>query len=341
MKKSSRIIVLVLSLSLIAAYFLPLWEIDLEAPQYPEGLGMKICINKLTGDIPIINGLNHYIGMKFIVEDSIPELKFMPYILGAIIALFLTVVLTGRKILLQIAVVLFIIVGIVGAVDFYMWEYDYGHDLDPHAAIKIPGMNYQPPLWGSKQLLNFTAHSYPDTGGWIIIIGGVSMLLVGIYETFFNAKKKILKRIFEYKWAAFTLIIFTFMGGCKSGPEPIKYGTDACHHCKMTIMDSRFGSEMITEKGKIYKFDSVECLYSYDTTNKNSKDSLLTVDFSRPGTWIDARRSIYFICPELPSPMGKNITAFSSEEQITKIKESYVGITLRWEELPTVLGKIN
>ncbi|MFZ4591577.1 MAG: hypothetical protein ACOYN6_11300 [Ignavibacteria bacterium] len=182
MKKTSRISVLIISLALIAVYFLPVWEIELEAPQYPEGLGMNIWINKITGDLNTINGLNHYIGMKTIQPDSIKELTLMPYILGALILLGISVVIAGRKKLLIVWVVFFMMLGIAGAVDFYLWEYDYGHNLNPEAAIKIPGMSYQPPLIGSKQLANFTAYSIPDTGGIILIVAGIASLVIFFYD---------------------------------------------------------------------------------------------------------------------------------------------------------------
>jgi hypothetical protein len=72
--------------------------------------------------------------------------------------------------------------GIAGGVDFYLWEYDYGHNLNPEAAIKIPGMSYQPPLIGSKQLANFTAYSTPDTGGIILIGAGIASLVILLYD---------------------------------------------------------------------------------------------------------------------------------------------------------------
>ena len=182
MKKTSRILVLVISLVLISAYFLPVWEIELEAPQYPEGLGMNIWINKITGDLNTINGLNHYIGMKTIQPDSIKELTLMPYILGFIIILGIAVAFIGKKKLLLVWVLIFMSLGIAGGVDFYLWEYDYGHNLNPEAAIKIPGMSYQPPLIGTKQLANFTAVSLPDTGGYILIGAGVAALLLLFYD---------------------------------------------------------------------------------------------------------------------------------------------------------------
>lgn len=191
MKKISKITVIAVSILLIGGYFLPIWEISLDAPQYPEGLGMTIWINTIKGDLQTINGLNHYIGMKTIQPDSINELKIMPYLLGLLIVLGLIAGISGKKKILSLWVIIFVVFGIAGAVDFYMWEYDYGHNLNPEAAIKVPGMSYQPPLIGSKQLLNFTATSFPDYGGMVLIAGGVIGVLVLIYER--KSKKRITK----------------------------------------------------------------------------------------------------------------------------------------------------
>jgi copper chaperone NosL len=192
MKKSSGMLILFASLIMIAIYFVPVWSISLDAPQYPEGLGMKIWINKMTGDLQIINGLNHYIGMKTIQPDSIQELKVMPYILGVIILFGITVSLIRKKSLLLAWIIFMILAGITGGYDFWLWEYDYGHNLDTTAAIKVPGMNYQPPLIGSKQLLNFNASSMPDTGAFILFAAGIIAILVLIYE-YKNSKKQNVK----------------------------------------------------------------------------------------------------------------------------------------------------
>jgi copper chaperone NosL len=190
MKKITKILIITISAVMISALFLPTWDISLEAPQYPEGLGMQIWLNKITGDLNTINGLNHYIGMKKIEPDSIKELSIMPYLLGLLILSGIAVGALGRKKLLAIWVIFFISLGIAGGVDFYMWEYDYGHDLNPEAAIKIPGMSYQPPLIGSEQLLNFTASSYPAAGGFIIIGAGILAVLALGYEIKFNKTLK-------------------------------------------------------------------------------------------------------------------------------------------------------
>ncbi len=162
------------ALLLGALYLLPLWHIALKAPQYPEGIGMYIWVDQITGqkphDLQNINGLNHYIGMKPIDPDAIPELRFMPLALGALIAIGLGAALWGRRRGLYLWTAAFTAGALAGLADFYRWGYDYGHSLDPTAAIKIPGMSYQPPLLGSKQILNFIATSLPAAGGWIAFL---------------------------------------------------------------------------------------------------------------------------------------------------------------------------
>ena len=190
MNKLSRIIILLASVILLIMFICPIWSISLEAPQYPEGLGLNIHINTITGhkpnDLQSINGLNHYIGMKTIEPSSITELKIMPYVIGFMMLFGLIILLLNKKYLIWIWIAVFIIIAIVGLYDFYLWGFDYGHNLSPHAIIKIPGMYYQPPVFGSKQLLNFTAHSYPYIGG-IAAFLSIVLSLVGLI---FEGKKK-------------------------------------------------------------------------------------------------------------------------------------------------------
>lgn len=165
----SRIIIAITSLSIIAAYFVPVWRIDLFAPQYPEGLVMKIWLNNLSGDVDIINGLNHYIGMKKISVEMFPEFSFLIYLVAAFIIYGLVIAFTGNRKILFSYLAVSVIGGVLALIDFYRWGYDYGHNLDPTAPIQVPGMGYQPPIIGHKKLLNFDAYSMPDLGGYIII----------------------------------------------------------------------------------------------------------------------------------------------------------------------------
>lgn len=179
MTRLSRALLALAGITLGGMYLFPLWSIGLVAPQYPEGLGMLIRINTVAGvqpnDLDNINGLNHYIGMKVIRPDAIPELRIMPWIVGALIALALIGALWGKRQIAWAWVVGLATFGVLGIVDFWRWTYDYGHNLDAeHAIIKVPGMSYSPPIFGSKQLLNFTAVSYPAAGAWM---AGVAMAL--------------------------------------------------------------------------------------------------------------------------------------------------------------------
>lgn len=182
MSKKSRLLVAAAALLMCLGFVLPLWRVDLIAPQYPEGLGMLIRVNTVVGvkeqDLNSINNLNHYIGMKHIEPDAIPELRYMPAILGFLVVSALGVAALGKKRALYAwTAVLGAVLG-AGLYDYWRWGYDYGHNLDMQAAIiKIPGMTYQPPLIGSKQLLNFTATSWPASGGWGLVI---ATALVGL-----------------------------------------------------------------------------------------------------------------------------------------------------------------
>jgi hypothetical protein len=163
---------------LLLVFKAPIWMITLKAPQYPQGVTMYIYVNKLggktRGTLQNINILNHYVGMKKIDPAAIPELKYFPYIIT--VMAFLGVIagfLNNRKIWIT-WIILLVVLCALGMYDFYLWEYDYGHNLDPEAPIQLTGMTYQPPLLGSKMLLNFNALSYPHYGSIFI---GLSFML--------------------------------------------------------------------------------------------------------------------------------------------------------------------
>lgn len=189
LNRISRIIVALSALALVSAYFTPLWQILMWAPQYPEGLEMKIWINNLSGNVRIISALNHYIGMRTIEVSMFPEFNYLIYIVGGIIAIGLLAAALNRRWALLVFFSSIAAAGIGALVDFYLWGYDYGHNLSPDAPIKVPGMSYQPPLIGTKQLLNFTAFSGPDIGGWIFIVVACVVVAVLIFEQFFAKHK--------------------------------------------------------------------------------------------------------------------------------------------------------
>lgn len=191
LSKRNRLLILGVGLVLISVYLIPIWSISIAAPQYPEGLGMQIWINKITGatpyDLKNINLLNHYIGMQEIVSESIPELLFMPYVLGYLIFGAFITELYPKVGMAILGIINLIIVGLVGLSDFWRWEYNYGHNLNPEAPIIVEGMAYQPPLLGCKLMLNITACSYPSYGG--IILGlSLAVLVYILWDE--NRRKK-------------------------------------------------------------------------------------------------------------------------------------------------------
>ena len=188
LSKLSIILLSISGIGLVISIFVPIWAIYLEAPQYPEGLGMFLHANKITGDYEIINGLNHYIGMKTIHQEDFWEFKVLPYALGFFAVLAFLFAFLKKKWGLYFFTALFLLFGIAFMVDFWLWEYDYGHNLNPNAPIIVPGMSYQPPLLGFKQLLNFGAYSYPDVGGWIMFAVGIISLVLSVLE--FKSSKK-------------------------------------------------------------------------------------------------------------------------------------------------------
>lgn len=327
----SRILLVVCSIALIIVLFVPLWKIDLVAPQYPEGLSLLIYPHKLGGNVDIVNGLNHYIGMKTLHTHDFIEFTILPYLIAFYALLFLVAAMAGKRKVLNIVFILFLIFGIVAMADFYKWEYDYGHNLSPDAAIQVPGMTYQPPLIGYKQLLNFSAYSIPDIGGWIFIgVGGIALLCVILVWK--SGKRP------QYNYAVYAVLSMLLMQGatsCNTSPEPIRIGKDHCSFCKMTITDARYGAEVITKKGKIYKFDDSHCVLAFLKTNitDNELSEVYLSSFDGDHRFLDVNSAFLFKSDGLNAPMGGNIAAFSNKDSLQQLSKQYEGVIVSWSEL--------
>ncbi len=319
----SRIVIALASLALLVTLFLPIWNIDLWAPQYPEGLSMQIWLSKLAGDVNIINGLNHYIGMAHIKEEMFPEFSYLPYVVVGFAVLGLLVALLKSFRMLLGLLALLMIGGGLGLYDFWRWAYKYGHDLDPTAPIQVPGMTYQPPMFGYKALLNFGAYSIPDTGGWLFFAAGLAIAGVAGYEWFYRQRKGALPGVNSpgVQKVAFVILLSMLAMGCTTEASPIQYGKDNCQHCKMTIVDQKFAAVYVTPKGKTYKFDDVACLTRYQHDNAVTDANMariLVADYASPGKLIDARKATFRQDDDLHSPMGGNTAAFASAEAAGK-----------------------
>ncbi len=321
----SRLLLVVAAAALVVSIFVPIWRIELAAPQYPEGLAMLIYADKLGGDVDIINGLNHYIGMQTLHAENFFEFTALPYLIGFFAFITLLTAIIGRKKVLYALLGIFFSFGVIAMADFWRWEYNYGHNLDPHAAIIVPGMAYQPPLIGFKQLLNFGAYSVPDFGGWLFIGSGLLMLLATVYEAKFRKPK--------LSAGLFFLPLIALSTSCSTGkPEPIVLNKDNCDFCKMTIADGRFGCELLTNKGRVYKFDDLGCMLRYKVENmKLSPKEFFINDFTAQNVLLPAESAFYVYDKSFGSPMGGNIAAFKSETEANAFAQNLKAEVQDWK----------
>ena len=259
--------------------------------------------------------------MKTLHAEDFIEFTVLPYIIGVLATLNLLAGLINRKKIFLGIVILFIVTSVVTMADFWRWEYNYGHDLNPEAAIKVPGMAYQPPLIGYKQLLNFSAYSIPASGGLILYRGRraahhICALCVYRFKT---KNQTSLKKDKGSTLPAVSLFVvcFVFLFSCTTKTQPLRLGKDNCDYCRMTISDARFGAEIITAKGKAYKFDDMHCILSFlkagsvDTVNAR----VYLVDFYHASAATCTTMSI-LKSDALRSPMQGNMAAFASKENL-------------------------
>ena len=133
----------------------------------------------------------------------------------------------------------------------------------------------------------------------------------------------------------FLSIITLLFAACNVSPQPINYGTDACHFCDMTIVDRQHASQLVTAKGKAYKYDAIECMvHSLQDEFKDTEMAhYLVADFSKPGDLIDANSASFLVSEQLQSPMGANLSAFVNEEAGKNAQEKFTGKTYTWKEI--------
>jgi copper chaperone NosL len=326
MSRTARSLTLAAALLLGLMYVTPVWSVRLVAPQYPEGIGMHIRLHTIEGvkehDLDNINTLNHYIGMKVIEPDAIPELQFMPWIVAGLIAAGVVVAAWGRRRPLVAWLFAFATLGAAGLYDFWRWSYDYGHNLDlEKAVIVVPDMSYQPPLIGTKVLLNFTATSWPALGG---AAAGIAFLLAGA-ALFLSYRRTGRSRDIIALGTAMAA------SACATNPH-IAFGVDTCAECRMVIADRRFGAVLITNTGKSFEFDSVDCLVEHLERNAGLElRGAWVVDAARPGTLIPAASAVFVQQGALRPPMGATVS-FGSVEAA----RSTAGIateTFEWDSL--------
>jgi copper chaperone NosL len=333
----SKIILAVCAIGLLGMLALPIWKIYLTAPQYPEGLEMKIWADTITGDVKVISALNHYIGMRAISVEMFPEFQFMGNIIIAVAIICLLLALIGRWWSALTYFLVIVVADSAALYDFWRWGYDYGHNLDPKAPIVIPGMAYQPPVLGYKKLLNFEAWSLPDLGGWILIVVSTAAFLVVAYEWWNNSKKRSQGSNLKSgaATASIAVLLILFSAGCSSQPQPINFGKDNCDFCKMTLMDKHYGAEIITKKGKVYKFDDLNCFVGFEKEGSVEAAQIAgryVVDYQGNGQLIAAETAFYLYSNNLKTPMASGVAAFADEAGRDQVLEQTGGETKTWQQ---------
>ncbi|HEX8038866.1 MAG TPA: nitrous oxide reductase accessory protein NosL [Chryseosolibacter sp.] len=132
--------------------------------------------------------------------------------------------------------------------------------------------------------------------------------------------------------------LISLLLSCTVEPEPLEYGQDACHTCRMTLVDKRFGAELVTTKGKVYKFDDINCMLAFFNSGEVDHRGYaykLVVDFDKPASFTEATEAFYLKSAALKTPMASQIAAFSRKEDMETRKKELKGIYLVWGELVT------
>ncbi|MCU0364515.1 MAG: nitrous oxide reductase accessory protein NosL [Ignavibacteriaceae bacterium] len=138
------------------------------------------------------------------------------------------------------------------------------------------------------------------------------------------------------------IIVILILSGCKAGPEPINYGHDECEFCRMQITDNRYGSEIVTDKGKVFKFDEIGCMIEYALVKNfigDANQKFLVTDFAKPETFIDATNAFFIQNENFRSPMGSNVMGFSSEISRQKFIAESGGSLLNWVDVIELVKK--
>ena len=134
-----------------------------------------------------------------------------------------------------------------------------------------------------------------------------------------------------------TLALAIFLIGlnsCKIEPGTIEYGKDGCHFCSMTIVDNQHASEIVTDKGKVFKYDAVECMINDLKNHEEGSIGLMLVNnYSNPGELIPASTATYLISKEIPSPMGAFLSAFNDEKEASEIRQDKGGDLYDWQSI--------
>lgn len=313
----------------------PLWHYYFEAPQYPEGLAMQIWANKLTGRVDLINGLNHYVGFMHLDPADFWELKVLPILIVLVSLTGIVAAIVGRKRLFQAWLWFYGVFAALGMSDFARWLYQFGHTVDPKAAITMEG--YTPPMVGTSIFMNFYITAWPGWGA--VALAGGFVVGLGLYVVMWARGRTKHRRVAGATVAA--LVVALLLSGC-SAPKPAKVviGQDSCAMCNMVISDARFATQVVTKTGKAYKFDSIECMVAFlvdGTVPKDQIHSAWVSDYLNPGTWLKAEDARYLQSVKVRSPMGLNLSAFKTLGELENVRAEANGVERRYVDLAGIV----
>ena len=140
----------------------------------------------------------------------------------------------------------------------------------------------------------------------------------------------------------FLLILLVPLGSCEIELAKINYGKDSCQFCSMNIVDARHAAQLVTDKGKQFKYDAIECMVLDLKRKEDVSIGLLAVgDYSNPGELIDAFQATFLISEEIPSPMGANLSAFVHKDSAEKLIDQHGGKLYSWKEIVEYIEKQN
>lgn len=130
------------------------------------------------------------------------------------------------------------------------------------------------------------------------------------------------------------MLLIVLLAGCTIKPQPIAYGSDGCHFCRMTIVDTQHAAQFVTKKGKVFKFDAIECMINYQKEIDTNDIALyLCNHFTNPGELIDATEATFLVSEGIPSPMGEFLTAFGTRPEAETEKTKHGGTLFTWNGL--------
>ena len=145
--------------------------------------------------------------------------------------------------------------------------------------------------------------------------------------------------------SAVLLAALFVLAACADGPRQIQVGAEECAHCRMLVSENRFASQLVTDRGRSYIFDSIECMAEFldegTEVEEERVGSLWVTDFTRPGEWMEAGEAHFLRSDELRSPMGMNLSAFADEAAVREHQADHGGEILSWAEVRALVAEVD